>query len=1000
MVSSFWHIHPSNKTSIITASVIIVLVTLALLVTRQVLSADDISEKILFVLIIIIGYGVGPWIFFRYSSHMSKEARSKSYFLTIIHRVTWIIQFSLLGLFLFILFYGETRIVTSAIFAISSVMASIIMGLIAFKFFSWYRQSHNKSIIVLFYGIAAIMLAISIVEDAGTKLLMVQVVQEKLPSGTTTGDSSFSYKPSEKYNAEIVRKEIKQDTVTFLILPNSILAYYNLLNSTVLPIAFVFRWIASTMLLRSSYHGNGKLPHSLWIVLSLPLILYLVGKIPGFFSGESLEGVDEAYRYYFRILFRAGTIAGNILFGLAFFMVARRMPSSNLRDFLIITGIGNTIVGIALSTSALEPTYGLAAHSLVLLSSYLFSVGLYLSAISALHNISLRELIRKSAIELLNTIGTAEIEQKIKTKVLRITKERSESMKIRTGVSPSLTEHEIKQFTDTILQEIKVLQAPHEIMEKEKKILQDSSEYLTCSSFNQLQLAYDNYFDLYRKVMDKVKKRKHIGVRMVTYINKEAIPLAKDYHNIGIQIRHVENLPPFDFSLSDKEIASLTIEKIDKEKTIHNLLVSNELVYVKYFRSIFEEFWIKGVDLFPRIKEIEEGPEPEFFELVSDPMKAAQILLDLTKSAKKEILFLLPNDKAVIRMEKLGVIDNLLKISLNGAVVKIICPQTQINSDIIESLLNNSSNIKITHGNDCTTGMLISDNAKFFQAELRDPLAEEFSNAIGFAFYSNSKLSIKSFRLFFELLWNERSLNEELKKADEMQKQFINIAAHELRTPIQPILSSSTLLIRKATDDNQRQFLEIINRNARKLLRLTEEILDIARIEGNTLKLNKETLSLNEIIYNIIGDYKSRIEKKNGKLNLVYENKEDILIQADRTRLSQVISNLIDNAMKFTEEGSICITTELINDYVIVRIKDTGIGIDPEIFPKLFSKFTSKSDMGTGLGLFICKNIIEAHGGRIWADDNKESSIDKCIGNKGASFYFTLPTVKAKDQTI
>ena len=100
------------------------------------------------------------------------------------------------------------------------------------------------------------------------------------------------------------------------------------------------------MLLRSSYHGNGKLPHSLWIVLSLPLILYLVGKIPGFFSGESLEGVDEAYRYYFRILFRAGTIAGNILFGLAFFMVARRMPSSNLRDFLIITGIGDTIVGI------------------------------------------------------------------------------------------------------------------------------------------------------------------------------------------------------------------------------------------------------------------------------------------------------------------------------------------------------------------------------------------------------------------------------------------------------------------------------------------------------------------------------------------------------------------------------------------------------------------------------------------------------------------------------
>jgi signal transduction histidine kinase len=874
-------------------------------------------------------------------------------------------------------------------------MASIIMGLIAFKFLSWYRQTHNKSIIVLFYGIAAIMLAASILEDAGTKLLMVQVVQEKLPSGpTATAETSFSYKPSEKYKAEIIRKEVNQDTVTFLIIPNSILSYYNLLNSTVLPIAFVFRWIASTMLLRSSYHGNGKLPSSLWIILSLPLILYLVGKIPGFFSGESLEGVDEAYRYYFRLLFRAGTIAGNILFGLAFFIVARRMPSSNLRDFLIITGIGDTIVGIALSTSALEPTYGLAAHSLVLFSSYLFSVGLYLSAISALHNVSLRELIRKSAIELLNTIGTAEIEQKIKTKVLRITKERSESMKISTGVSPSLSEHDITQFTDTVLQEIKVLQAPYEIMQKEKKILQDSSEYMTCSSFNRLQLAHDNYFDVYRKIMDKASKGRHIGVRMATNISKEAIPLAKDYQNIGIQIKHVKNLPPFEFSLSDKEIASLTVEKIDQEKTIHNLLVSNEPVYVKYFRSVFEEFWINGIDLSTRIKEIEEGPEPEFFELVSDPIKAAQILLDLTKTAKKEILVLLPNDKAVIRMKKLGVIDNLLNISLNGAIVKIICPKTKINSDIIETLLNKSSNIKITKGNDCTTGMIISDNAKFFQAELRDPLAEEFPRAIGFAFFSNSKLSVSSFRLFFELLWNERSLNEELKKADEMQKQFINIAAHELRTPIQPILSSSTLLYRKTTDDNQRQFLEIINRNARKLLRLTEEILDITRIEGNSLKLNKENLSLNEIIFNILGDYKSRIEKKSGKLTLTYENKHDIIVEADKIRISQVISNLIDNAMKFTDEGSISITTEPVNDHVLVGIKDTGIGIDPEIFPKLFSKFTSKSDMGTGLGLFICKNIIEAHGGKIWAEDGNESDIDKSVGNKGASFFFTLPVVK------
>ena len=233
-------------------------------------------------------------------------------------------------------------------------------------------------------------LALSIAEDASTKLLMVEVVYEHTPEGVPTV-SSFLYESSEKYNGEIIRKEVNHDTTTLLILPESNKEYYNLLNSTVLPIAFVFRWIASTMLLRNSYQKIGKLSLFIWIILSLPLILYLVGKMPGFFSGESLSGVDEPYRYFFRILFRAGTIAGNILFGLAFFMVARKMVSSKLRDYLILTGIGDTIVGIALSTSALEPTYGAAGHSLVLLSSYLFSIGFYLSAISLSQDSSLRK---------------------------------------------------------------------------------------------------------------------------------------------------------------------------------------------------------------------------------------------------------------------------------------------------------------------------------------------------------------------------------------------------------------------------------------------------------------------------------------------------------------------------------------------------------------------------------------------------------------------------------
>jgi hypothetical protein len=329
------------------------------------------------------------------------------------------------------------------------------MGIIAIKFFSWYKLSDYKNFVVLFYGIASLTLGVSIAEDAGTKLLMVQEVQEETPIGATL-NSSFLYEPSDKYDAEVIRKEVNAETTALLILPNSNLEYYNLLNSTVLPIAFVFRWIASTTLLRSVYQRIGKLPISFWIILSLPLILYLVGKMPGFFSGESLAGVDEAYRYYFRILFRAGTIAGNILFGLAFFVIARKMASSKLKDYLIITGIGDTIVGIALSTSALEPTYGAAAHSLVLLSSYLFSIGLYVSAISLSQDSSLRKSIKKSMVSLIDDIGTAQMEQEFKKKISGIVENSRDEIEEQTGgLSYEVTDNDIKEYMELILDERK-----------------------------------------------------------------------------------------------------------------------------------------------------------------------------------------------------------------------------------------------------------------------------------------------------------------------------------------------------------------------------------------------------------------------------------------------------------------------------------------------------------------------------------------------------------------
>ena len=213
-----------------------------------------------------------------------------------------------------------------------------------------------------------------------------------------------------------------------------------------------------------------------------------------------------------------------------------------------------------------------------------------------------------------------------------------------------------------------------------------------------------------------------------------------------------------------------------------------------------------------------------------------------------------------------------------------------------------------------------------------------------------------------------------------MQTEFINIAAHELRTPIMPILVNVEILEEELGDKNEE--LKIISRNAKRLQRLTENILSVTRLESNSLALNKELFDINSIISNIIKDQSVQIDKD---VKILHKTDDKtIYVNADRDRIVQVIYNLVHNAIKFTGEGKITIISEKNDmDYVIVRVRDDGTGIDSKIFPFLFSKFATKSDKGTGLGLYICKGIIEAHGGKIWSENNPKG--------KGAIFSFSLP---------
>jgi signal transduction histidine kinase len=233
--------------------------------------------------------------------------------------------------------------------------------------------------------------------------------------------------------------------------------------------------------------------------------------------------------------------------------------------------------------------------------------------------------------------------------------------------------------------------------------------------------------------------------------------------------------------------------------------------------------------------------------------------------------------------------------------------------------------------------------------------------------------------------------NEQLKTHDKMQNEFINIASHEMRTPTQAILGYSKLIQRHP--EKREEMMQAISRNATRLQRLTSDILDVTRIESRSLGLSLERFDLNKVISDVVDDYRNEIEKSNSDVEFLHDGQNEIIqVEGDKNRLTQVISNLLSNAVKFTKEGEITIRAEIEDGKALVTVKDTGQGIDPEIMPRLFTKFAAKSETGTGLGLFISKSIVEAHGGKIWAKNNVDYD-----GKKGATFTFSVPLTKAKE---
>jgi signal transduction histidine kinase len=416
---------------------------------------------------------------------------------------------------------------------------------------------------------------------------------------------------------------------------------------------------------------------------------------------------------------------------------------------------------------------------------------------------------------------------------------------------------------------------------------------------------------------------------------------------------------------------------------------------------------------------MDAGMEPNQIRILSNPDEIQELYRNLIQSASSEISLIVASPNALVRQNNIGLSESLEKAALErNVLVNLAIPrldtQKQNNSKDIsqnivaknlqetEELATKSQNITVRkylssvyQTSKFKSTMLLIDRKSTLIIDLRDDSKNSFSEAKGLATYYDGEARTLSYGFIFDTIWTQAELYRqlelrtmELEKLNEMQNEFVNVAAHELRTPAQAIMGYSEML-EKSLERN-RSYEKAIDRNAQKLFNLTSNLLDVARIETRTLKLNKSSFDLNQEIENVIKEIVDRSSSGGTGRNVtfVFEPRFSTTIYADRERINQVIQNVINNAVKFTESGTITIAVERnkISNEVVVTVTDTGTGIDKEILPNIFMKFTTKSRTGTGLGLYISKAIIEEHGGRIEARNNEDS--------KGAMFRFTMPKIQ------
>src|ERR687894_1553320 len=527
----------------------------------------------------------------------------------------------------------------------------------------------------------------------------------------------------------------------------------------------------------------------------------------------------------------------------------------------------------------------------------------------------------------------------------------------------------------------------------------------------------EQYFQMIKQL-----KAKGIRQRFVTEITAENVKYSKELA-CYVELRHLQGVKGNFGVVDGKEYGAAA--NIYAMRPAVEFIYSNGKTFVEQQQYFFELLWNKAIPAEQRIREIEEGRTPEKLDIIQDTQKSINRAFEIMNKTQKELLVLFATPRTFTFALQGESADIYRKISKKGVDIKLLVPRggAQIENEQMRKVreISPKINLRLSDvGLNTRITIMISDRKEFMNWELKDDTLDNPYLAGGIATYSNIRALASSYAIIFDNLWkiteileNLRIANVKLENSENAMKEFINIAAHELRTPLQPILGLSEMLHDARNDPQQhRELVEIIVRNAHKLENLAEDILDVTRIDSGRLQLSSQKIDLHELVESVVLDFQAVLEneidkKENNRKAIICikdeypdrsedTNREHPIVLADANRIVQVITTLLSNAVKFSKEGDRALITitrgiRVIDGQptAIVSISDQGQGINPEIMTRLFQKFISGSEKGAGLGLYISKNIVKAHGGDIWAENNKKGT--------GATFVFTLPLLKSQD---